>query len=431
MRKRITYGQSLVLCSQPPAYQDNANNVSGLKRVQSCGVSFTFARQRFKQIGSENFVGDVHLKNADVNFDMNYYYSNGTNEALFGLNVDGTSGHALKYVKRQRQDRNFYVLQGSGANEEPLLDSSYLDDYDVMAIGNSFLDQYSISAQVGTPISVAADFSAYNFQLDNYTTSSGEYIPAIDESQGIRTEEYRYKIQTGNVYNTTNEDGRIDAAFSPTHIEMVMPSDFNVAGLELTGQNVASLQSFDLGFSIERLDLYGFGSMYPYGRRALLPVVGSLNFSAFAREFETGTLHTIINSGEKEFDFTFNFLNCSGQTGLQLEVENAKVDNESFTETIGSNAQFDIGFSFPMSNNTGFRMSTPPLILNQPDQGDTTLTIEATGKSPITYEWFDASGPTSEATGPSFSPTGDGNYYCVASNDLGSGVSRVIYVDVP
>ena len=107
MRNRITYGQSLVLCSQPPAFQSNTLNVSGLKRVQNCDIEFSFARERFKQVGSEDFVGDVHLRNADIRFSLNYYYSNGANEALMGLNVDGNSGHALKYVKKENQDRNY------------------------------------------------------------------------------------------------------------------------------------------------------------------------------------------------------------------------------------------------------------------------------------------------------------------------------------
>lgn len=205
MRKRITYGQSLVLCSQPPAYQDNTVNVSGLKRVQGCGVSFTFARQRFKQIGSENFVGDVHLRNADVNFDMNYYYSNGTNEALFGLNVDGTSGHALKYAKRQRQDRNFYVIQGSGANDEPLLDSSYLDDYDVMAVGNAYLDQYSISAQVGNEKKCKTGMMAHELQQAGLFHGAYGVKDAVNEDGSPRYQNVNYSELVPTLWSALRE----------------------------------------------------------------------------------------------------------------------------------------------------------------------------------------------------------------------------------
>jgi hypothetical protein len=428
MRNRITYGQSLVLCSQPPAFQSNTLNVSGLKRVQNCDIEFSFARERFKQVGSEDFVGDVHLRNADIRFSLNYYYSNGANEALMGLNVDGNSGHALKYVKKENQDRNYYIVQGSGENFEPLNETSFLDNYNVMGLGNVFLDSYSFSASVGAPITVSTSLSAYNMQLDDYNESNGEYIPAIDSSNGTTSSTHKYKILTGNIKNVTNLDGYIDAALSPNDIELVLPSDINVAGLEFTGNGqMAHIQSFELSFNIDRHDLYGFGSMYPYGRRAILPVLGSLNFSAIASEFTTGTLHTIINSGEKEFDFTFNFLNCSGQTGLQLDIEKAKMDSQSFGESIGDNAAVDISFSFPMSSTTGFRVSTPPLIIDQPEDSASAMTTTATGKTPITYKWFDASDDSQVATGPSYNPTIEGDYYCVAYNDLGSGISKTAH----
>mgnify|MGYP001459369196 CR=1 FL=1 len=63
---RITYGQSAIAVSQPPANSDNTSNLTGLKRVQSASVDFAFARERFKQIGSPDYVGQVQVKNADI-----------------------------------------------------------------------------------------------------------------------------------------------------------------------------------------------------------------------------------------------------------------------------------------------------------------------------------------------------------------------------
>ena len=140
-------------------------------------------------------------------------------------------------------------------------------------------------------------------QLDDYNDSNGEYIPAVDPSNGTISTTHKYKILTG--IDTTN-DGVIDAALSPSEIQLVLPSNMNVPGLEFMRNGQIHLQSLELHLVSSEM-IYGFGSMYPYGRRAILPVLGSLNFSAVASEFTTGTLHTIINSGEREFDFTFNF----------------------------------------------------------------------------------------------------------------------------
>jgi hypothetical protein len=86
----------------------------------------------------------------------------------------------------------------------------------------------------------------------------------------------------------------------------------------------------------------------------------------------------------------------------------------------------DVSFSFPMSSTTGFRMSTPPLIIDQPEGSAGAMYTTATGKTPITYKWFDASDDSQVATGQSYDPTGEGDYYCVAYNDLGSGVSKTV-----
>ena len=63
---RITYGQSAIAVSQSPGNSDNTNNLTGLKRVQSASIDFAFARERFKQVGSPDYVGQVQVKNADI-----------------------------------------------------------------------------------------------------------------------------------------------------------------------------------------------------------------------------------------------------------------------------------------------------------------------------------------------------------------------------
>ena len=120
---RITYGQSAIAVSQPPANSDNTSNLTGLKRVQSASIDFAFARERFKQIGSPDYVGQVQVKNADIGLNVEYLYSNGTNEAIMGLNVNGEDSTALKYVKKENQDRNYYILMGTGDNQEPNVNS--------------------------------------------------------------------------------------------------------------------------------------------------------------------------------------------------------------------------------------------------------------------------------------------------------------------
>ena len=333
---RITYGQCLVLASPRPANQSNTDNLTGMKRVQSANLDFSFSRQRFKQIGSADFVGDVNITNPDITFGMNYYYTNGTNEMLLGLNVDGAKGAALSGLRRPNQDNNFYLLIGSGITDEVLLtaaDSDFKDNFNTMALGNCFLNSYSMGASVGALVAVQAAVQADNVELEPYNDDAGKLIPAIDAATQQPSASNKYKIKKSFFQDTTNQDGLIDSALAPSGIKLTLPSNVNVPGMEFTGNGQSAfINSFSLDFSIDRTALYGFGSIYPYGRRAILPVLGTLSFSAVASDFQEGTLNELVRldeNNERRYDFDLSLLGASGNTGLQIQVEGAKMDCKS------------------------------------------------------------------------------------------------------
>lgn len=442
---RITYGQSLVLGSPRPANQSNENNLTGMKRIQSISTDFTFARERFKQIGSADYVGDVNLTNPQINLEMGYYYSNGTNEVLLGLNLDGAKSVCLSGLRRPNQDNNFYILMGSGLKDEVLLtsaDTDFKENYNVVALGNCFLNSYSINGAVGSVVSVNASVQADNVEVHPYST--GHSIPAINSSTQLPNTTYAYKIKKSFFKDTTNQDGLIDSALPPSGIKLTLPSNVNIPGLEFTGdRGSAFINSFSLDFSIDRTALYGFGSIYPFGRRAIMPVLGSLSFSAVASEFQSGTLNNLVRLDENEernYDFEIVLLGQSGNTGLQIEVEGAKMDNQGLRESIGDMASIDTSFSFSMSDTSGVRFSTPPLILNQPassaSSGDT-LSVLATGKTStdtsvynsdgFKYQWYQDGGATGP-NAPNYTVSSAADYYVVVSNELGSAQSNLSVV---
>jgi len=441
---RITYGQSAIAVSQPPANSDNTSNLTGLKRVQSASVNFAFARERFKQIGSPDYVGQVQVKNADIGLDVNYFYSNGTNEAIMGLNVNGEDSTALKYVKKENQDRNYYLLMGTGDNQEPNINSLFKNKFNVMALGNVFLDSYSLSAGVGSPLAVTTRLSAYNVVMNQYNdATNGETIPAIDTTKtgpGEPVLNKKYKITPSVFQNTTNRDGNIHAAFAAGDIELIL-ADVKEPGIEFTGSSPvrsATIESMDVGFSIDRTDLYGLGSMYPYGKRAILPILGTLSFSALATEFTSGNLNEFI-SGEHNYNFTFNIKdNCSGQTGLQMVVENAQLDSQGLNDTLGDNASITASFGFSMSDVSGLKISTPPLIVNQPvsaASNPVTLSVQATGRTStdtsvynadgFKYQWYSLEPLAAIGSNHrNYTTSATGNYYVVVFNELGEARSN-------
>ena len=446
---RITYGQSAIAVSQPPANSDNTYNLTGLKRVQSASIDFAFAKKRFKQLSSTDFAGEVQLRNADIGFNVDYLYSNGTNEALMGLEVDGSTRGIVNYAQKENQDRNYYIIMGTGDSQEPnMLDTAaqFKNKFNVMALGNVFLNSYTLSAGVGSLVSVSAGLSAYNVVMNAYNDANddGETIPAIDTTKTGPAEpvtDKQYTITTGVFQNTTNRDGNITSAFAVGDIELILPV-VKEPGLEFTGsdrQGVrrATLDSFNLSFELQREDLYGLGSLYPYGRRALLPTIGGLNFTALATEFTTGNLNSFL-SGSHAYDFHINLVNPSGQTGLQIAVEGAQMTKQGIQTNIGGNAQFQAGFDLSISPTSGLKISTPPLVIGQPvanaDVG-AILYIQATGRTStdtsvynadgFKYEWYKDAANIGAAGNERFCTAGSaGTYYAVVTNELGSATTN-------
>ena len=183
--------------------------------------------------------------------------------------------------------------------------------------------------------------------------------------------------------------------------------------------------------------------MYPYGRRAVLPILGNLSFSALATEFTSGNLNTFL-SGVNNYNFTINLKDsCSGQTGLQMVMENAQMDSQGLSNTLGSNASMTASFGFSVSDTSGIKISTPPLIVDQPQDltsaGD--LSVQATGKTSVVavynndgfkYQWYKGSSAvgSNQKTHAVSSSADNADYYVVVSNELGEASSNLATVNI-
>ena len=282
---------------------------------------------------------------------------------------------------------------------------------------------------------VSTSIQADNLEAEPYDNSTqGELIPAINPATMKPATSHRYKLKKSFFKNTTNQDGLIDSAFAPSGIKLSLPSNVNVPGLQFTGDpGAAFIDSFELSFEVDRNPLYGFGSIYPYGRRAILPVLGNLKFSATASEFQSGALNDLVildNNEERAYYFTIDMIAPSGATGLKIEVQGAKADGEGLTQSIGDFGAMEAQFSFSMSDTSGLKFSTPPLILSQPVGGAVgggfKLGVVATGLSDLGYQWYKNNVELTGATSSTFQPSTAGDYYAVITNDLGSATTNTV-----
>lgn len=358
-RNRVIYAGTDVLVSDAPSWSGHQTGVTSLKllkRVQSSSISISNPVTRSKQIGSSDFAFEKYIQTPAIEVGLDYICSDNSNELLLGLNATGNEG-VLKNLSSAAQDRNlFFILTDTNSDDAHAL--TQMVGNDIFSIGNSFLTNYSLTAEVGSVPKTSVSFSSLNmtFQTYNGTGVNGSALPAINLTNGIKSSE-TYMLTGASMIPEnylTNQNLKANA-LKPGDIELLLPQPI-MGGVRYAGSIPASITSLSIDLPIERRDLLGFGSNYPYDKRIIFPIIGRLSFQGTFDEPVTGDFSNIF-SDENNYDFTFNLKKSDGTTGLRIEVLDARVESQSFDLSIGDNLAFSSEFTFKLTQNDGFRLS--------------------------------------------------------------------------
>lgn len=357
-RNRVIYAGTDVLVSDSPSWsgQTGLTSLKALKRVQNSSISISNPVTRSKQIGSSDFTFEKYIQPPTIEVGLSYLCSDNSNELLLGLNASGNEGF-LKNLASPQKDKNiFFILTDTNDQDADSLNNMVGND--IFSIGNCFLTNYSINAEVGSLPTSSVSFNCLNmtFQTYNGTGVNGSSVPAITLPSGTKSTE-KYMITGASLVPAnylTNQDKRANA-LRPGDIELLMPQTI-MGGIRYSGVVPASINSIAIDIPITRKDLLGFGSNYPYDKRIIFPLIGTLSFNGIFDEPVTGDFSNIFND-ENSYDFTFNLKNFDGTTGLKIQIYDAKVESQSFNLSIGDNLSFQSEFSFKIFETDGFRLS--------------------------------------------------------------------------
>jgi hypothetical protein len=357
-RNRVIYAGTDVLVSDSPSWsgQTGTKSLKLLKRVQSSSISVTNPITRPKQIGSSDFAFEKYITIPEISVNLNYLVSDNSNELLLGLNATGNESF-LKNMAVTGQDKNlFFILTDTNNQDADTLTNMVGND--IFAVGNAFLTNYSLSAQVGSVPTVSTSFSCLNmtFQTYNGTGSNGSDVPAINLTNGIKSTG-KYLITGANMSPSnylSNQNSR-PSAIRPGDIVLQLPQTF-MGGIRYSGDVPASISSLQIDVPIERRDLLGFGSNYPYDKRIMYPLIGTVSFNGTFDEPVTGDFSNIFND-DTAYDLSFDLKNYNGATGLRVEILNARIEDQSFDLSLGDNMSFQSKFSFKIFETDGMRIS--------------------------------------------------------------------------
>jgi hypothetical protein len=357
-RNRVIYAGTDVLVSDSPSWtgQTGVASLKLLKRVQSSSISVSNPITRPKQIGSSDFAFEKYITIPEISVDLKYLVSDNSNELILGLNATGNESF-LKNMAVSGQDKNlFFILTDTNAQDADSLTNMVGND--IFAVGNTFLTNYSISAEVGSIPTVSTSFSCLNMTFQNYngTGVNGSEVPAINLTNGVKSTE-KYLLTGANMspLNYLSNQTTRPYAIRPGDIVLQLPQTF-MGGIRYSGDVPATISSLEINVPIERKDLLGFGSNYPYDKRIMYPLIGTVSFNGIFDEPVTGDFSNIFNN-DTAYDLTFNLKNYNGATGLRVEILNARIDSQSFDLSIGDNMNFQSSFSFKIFETDGMRIS--------------------------------------------------------------------------
>ena len=348
---RVIYSSNTVLVSSAPAAASHTGlfDLKLIDRIQTAQASFSTQIKRFKQIGFDDFLLDNFYAPPRISFDLSYYNSDTSNEAILGLNVNGES--IFKDQATTGKDINIFLLSDTIGGRD-IASLNNFTGVNVFGIGNALLTNFSVSADVRSVPTTQLTFEANNIIFDTFTGNNP--IPSLTYS-GKKTS-YPYNFTTGvfNKNNYSTEQLSRPPAIRPADIFVVMSQPQIGGGVYASASG--KIQNFDIQIPFERKELLGFGSNYAFDRKLMYPTVGTLSLNAIFDNLNTGNYSDIFNSDNKN-DIDIHLNDCENNSRIIYSIKDARLVSENFNFSIGQDVNFNGSFEFSVNPNRGFSIS--------------------------------------------------------------------------
>jgi hypothetical protein len=361
----IKSNAAFALIGNSPAWTTGQDSGRLLSLVQSSDCSISTDRQKIKQIGSQDYAVNDIMKAPDVELSMSYYLSPYlSNELLFGLQGSGNS-YEPALSNLQGKNNNIYLLinteDGVDGFSEPKKVSPNFSGYNAMNFGNCYLNKYAVAFAIGQIPIVSVGFASSNLRFESLTGNSMS-IPAINSVSGNNSGSGNLNL--ANLYQTITGSYISQDLESRTEynapVALPSVSTFSLQNLQIGGVNLSEsssplLQSFSLDLDLSRVPLYGLGSNYVFDRKLLFPNNGQVQISCLVSGLATGQLQSMLTN-ESGYSLEISF---SNQTRLEsgfYKIENAKLENSSYSIQVNGSMQFNATYSFAANETGGFFM---------------------------------------------------------------------------
>jgi hypothetical protein len=355
----------------------DGNAIRQLHRVQSLNYGFSINHIDLNQYGQLGRFDSAVIDTPDISLEMEYLLSDGYNERALDFIIDGQSPALSKYIVNDfPYGKNFFI--GVGPDGYDLIGKNLHEqesEMSVVGIGNCFLNQYAVSAEVGSLPKARAVYEGFNIRsykgvsnlpLPSIIPTESCYDPNMYFSLPDTYDSFTYPQASQNIINEI-EFQKSSRGVLPGGIKVSIDdggllaqqtsSDF------ILGKGAAHIQgfSFNIPFSTTRINR--LGSNFEFARVYNFPSSIEITFTALVSEFKNSNLFKYLCSDRTHnlvismHDFCSVSANrqCLSQEDAHVSFyfKNALLDSESLSQSIGDAGRtVDVSFSLPISDPT-------------------------------------------------------------------------------
>tara|TARA_B100002019_G_C21274935_1_gene604931 strand:- start:1198 stop:2529 length:1332 start_codon:yes stop_codon:yes gene_type:complete len=360
----------------------SGNLVRQLHRIQSVNFDYKINWTNVDQYGQGARLDFMQLTTPDITLDFEYLLADGYNEKLMGFHVDGTH-QALRnhiYDYNRKVGANFFLLTSDYGHDAIGTDLSIKPETKrIVGIGNAFLSQYALVAEVDKLPRARATFEGFNIRSYN-TGVCNLPLPSVNPNKDcilseLGSEDLRFSLpdpEQGILYEQVSGmediyvkpgttalrpgDIRIDlqnrsmvteqvSGFSDTHGEVGQSSYDRGAG---------SIQGFALNIPLGNTRMHRVGTHLEWTRSVNFPVNVELQVDAIVGELKKGGFATEYCKNPFDIRIVLHDCRClvdccnvavQKQQNMTVEIRKATLTNEDFQSSIGDNKQVTLKFT--------------------------------------------------------------------------------------
>lgn len=367
-RNWISYEMLSMFVGGLDAFNESFNTGSAISRldfIQDYGFSFDTQRQQLKQIGSTSLALNSTQLAPDVNLRFSYYLNDGWNEDFIGFQI--TSGSFNNFISSETltatHDRNFYIAIAPNEYSDSVTATS-LNTYNILGIGNAYINSYNLNVAVGGLATVSCDFVGANATISTY--SANNYMPSVNTDVTGQTasganRKYGLELYDGSKISRyiTGYKNQFNGGCPFGKVSFTASEAFGSDAMSF-GEVFGNLQSFDLNINFERKSMYGFGNNYPFARKLQRPIIATVSLesivSGFAAEnlAETFSKEDVTISG---YNFNVIFKNNNNVEKFGVRISGAKLDSYEIGSQIGGQSRVTTNWSFPITDGSELLVS--------------------------------------------------------------------------